>query len=255
MNESSKKSLGQWLVGLYAVPNLPLIAEGSDLGELIVDSVLKDGFSVADRDVIIVAQKVVSKAEGAIVRLADVEPSPRAIELSESTGRDPRLCEIYLRESTEILGTKGRMVITRHRLGFICTGAGVDRSNVAPHDEGVVVLLPRDPDHSASQIRRKIRERTKADVGVIISDSFGKPDREGSIGIAIGIAGIRHLEVRQQKDLFENPAKSSIALVDELAAAASLIMGQADEGRPVVIVRGANYTPDEEASIKRLLIE
>ncbi len=254
-SEGSPHNLGRWSAGLYGVPNLPLITRGADLGELIVEAALKDGFTIAERDVLVVAQKIVSKAEGAVVRLADVEPSPRAVELAESTGRDPRLCEVYLRESDEILGTKGRMVITRHRLGFICTGAGVDRSNIALHDEGVVVLLPRDPDRSARQIRQKIKEMIRADVGVIISDSFGKPDREGSIGIAIGIAGIRHLEERRQHDLFGNQANSSIALVDELAAAASLIMGQANESRPVVVVRGIEYTQDEDASIKRLLIE
>lgn len=249
-----RNNLGKWTAGLYAVPGLPLISEGNNLGELIVKAAQVDNFTFEDYDVVVVAQKTVSKAEGATIRLSEVVPSEQAQELASRTGRDPRLCEVYLRESVEVQETKGRMVITRHRLGFICTGAGVDCSNVASRDEGIVVLLPRNPDASARQIRNCIREMTGKDVAVIVSDSFGKPDRDGAIGIAIGIAGIRHLEVREQKDLFDNPVKASIALVDELAAAASMLMGQADEQRPVVIIRGVPYTPDENATIRDLLI-
>lgn len=203
---------------------------------------------------LVVAHKIVSKAEGAVVRLADVEASPRAQELAQKTGRDPRVCEVYLRESSQVLETRGRMVVVRHRLGYVHTCAGVDGSNVAPRADGMVVVLPRDPDASARRIRETIRKLTDADVAVIISDSGGRPDRGGSIGESIGLAGIRHMEQRDQRDLYGNPARPDIALVDELAAAASTIMGQADERRPAVVIRGVPYTRDEAASISRLLI-
>ena len=245
---------GKFAMGLYAVPNIPLIKEGDDLGNIIVTCCNADGFEIKDRDIVVVAQKIVSKAEGRIVDLSQVNPSEEAKRLSELTGRDARLCQVYIDESSDILDTKGRMVITRHRLGFECTGAGVDRSNISPHESGLVSLLPLDPDASARRIRKNIADLTGKDVAVIINDSFGKPDREGSIGISIGFNGIRYIEERNQKDLYNNSSRPWIALVDELSAAASIVMGQADEGIPVVVVRGTRYTRDETTGIKDLLI-
>jgi coenzyme F420-0:L-glutamate ligase/coenzyme F420-1:gamma-L-glutamate ligase len=245
----------QFNLGLYAIPNVPLIKAGDNLGELLYKAATVGAFTFANHDILVVAQKIISKAENAVVRLSTINPSTEAVGLAKATGRDPRLCQVYIDESSEILGTKGRMVITRHRLGFQCTGAGVDRSNVAHHDEGVVVLLPKDPDESAQRIRLSLEELTGKKLAVIVNDSFGKADRDGSVGISVGLSGIRHLEERHQRDLFENTANSRIALVDEVAAAASILMGQADERTPAVVVRGVQYTRDEHASITNLLIQ
>jgi coenzyme F420-0:L-glutamate ligase/coenzyme F420-1:gamma-L-glutamate ligase len=240
-------------VCLYAVPNIPLIQNGDDISQIIYHVATEDSFTFAEKDIIVIAQKIVSKAENAFVKLSEVVPSSKAIELAEKTGRDPRLCQVYLDESTEVIRVKGRMMITRHRLGFEASSSGVDRSNVAAHKDEVVVLLPRDPDASAQRIRTGIYQLTGKDVAVIINDSFGRRDRDGSIGTAIGLAGIHHLEERQQQDLFGNPSNSKIALIDEIAGAASILMGQADEKYPVVVVRGVNYTIDNNASIKNIL--
>lgn len=242
-------------VQVMAVPGIPLVVEGDDLGKIVVASCGQCEIMINDGDIIVIAQKVVSKAEGATVNLSDVTPSAKAIELAKMTGRDARLCQVYLDESIEILSVKGRMVITRHRLGFECSGSGVDRSNVSSHEEERVVLLPRDPDRSAQIVRSTINKAVGVNIAVIISDSFGRHDRDGSIGVAIGIAGMGHLETRNQTDLFGNSANVRIALVDEVAAAASIVMGQADESLPVVIVRGVRYNQVDNASIRNLLIE
>lgn len=239
---------------LYAIPGIPVIKKGVDLGQLVSEAAQSADFQLKDADVVVVAHKVVSKAEGSVAILSETVPSEMAMELSQATGRDPRLCQIIIQESAEILSTKGRMIITKHRLGFTCTNAGVDSSNVAPRDEGIVVLLPSDPDASCQRIRLAIRKHTGVDVAVILSDSFGKADRQGAIGTAIGLAGISAVENRDQRDICGNPAHSVIALVDELAAAASMLMGQADEMCPVVVIRGIPFTASENASIKDLLI-
>src|SRR5215471_20066083 len=245
-----------WDMTFRALPGIPLIQPGDDLPALIIQAARDDQLTLADRDVITIAQKIVSKAEGQIVRLSDVTPSPQAEKLARATGRDPRLCQLYLDESKAILEVKGRHVVTVHRLGFQGTGAGVDMSNVADRAEGYAVLLPEDPDASARRIRSGIRERTGATVAVIISDSFGSPAREGAYGAAIGIAGIRHAEEPEgDADLFGNPSKPTINRVDEIASAASILMGQTAAARPIVVGRGIPYTPDENASIARLLIQ
>lgn len=246
--------LGRWAVGLYPMANLPLVEEGADVSRLIFEAATGDGFAFRDGDAVVVAHKIVSKAEGALVRLTDIEPSPQAHDLARATGRDPRLCEVYIRESGEILGTSGPMVITRHRLGFRCTNAGVDRSNVAPDRGDVVVTLPRDPDASARRIREGLRACSGCDVAVIITDSFGLPDRYGAITLSIGLAGIRHLEERNSQDLYGRKAHSALMLVDALAGAAAILIGETDEAIPVVAFRGVRYTRDEAASIRGLLV-
>ena len=243
-----------WDMQFRELPGIPLIEPGDDLPALIAKAAQADGFTFADRDVAVVAQKVVSKAEGRIVRLDEVTPTPRAQDLARRTGRDARLCQLYLDESAAILEVRGRHVVTLHRLGFVGTGAGVDMSNVADRAEGYAVLLPVDPDASARAIRAGLRELTGASVAVIVSDSFGSAVREGAIGAAIGIAGIRHAEEPAgDADLFGNASKPMMNRVDEIASAASILMGQTAAARPVVIGRGVPYTVDENASIARLL--
>lgn len=241
-------------IELIGLGGLPLIRKGDDLGKLIVESTTQQRIELQSDDIIAVAQKIVSKAEGRTVDLATIEPSDEARKIADQTGRDPRLCQVYLNESKVVLRIKGRMVITRHKLGFECSSAGVDRSNVAPHSDGIVVLLPEDPDQSARGIREAIRDRLGIKVAIVITDSLGRHDREGSIGLAIGVAGIKPIEVRHQQDLYGNQANTAIAIVDEASAAASLMMGQGDESIPVVLIRGVRYTTDEEASIQQLLI-
>jgi coenzyme F420-0:L-glutamate ligase/coenzyme F420-1:gamma-L-glutamate ligase len=243
-----------WDMRFRALPGIPLIQPGDDLPALIAKAAEADGLSLADGDVVVVAQKVVSKAEGRIVRLADVTPTPEAEELAARSGRDARLCQLYLDESAAVTEVRGRHVVTVHRLGFTGTGAGVDMSNVADRAEGYAVLLPADPDASARAIRAGLRELAGVTVAVIVSDSFGSPVREGAIGAAIGIAGIRHAEQPQgDADLFGNPSTPMMNRVDEIAGAASILMGQTAAARPVIVARGVPYTADEDASITRLL--
>jgi len=241
--------------GLYKVPNFPLVNVGDDIAQLIYRCAMNDNFTFEDCDIIVVAQKIVSKAENALVRLSEIVPSEYARELAKKTGRDPRLCQVYLNESKEILETVGRHIITRHRLGFVGTEANVDRSNVALLKEETVSLLPKDPDASARRIRSRMKELSQKEVAVIICDTFGNAYRQGGIGTAIGIAGIRPLEVMDGVDLFGNHKQSATASVDEIAAAASMLMGQANEGTPVVVVRGVKYSVSENASIREILIE
>jgi coenzyme F420-0:L-glutamate ligase/coenzyme F420-1:gamma-L-glutamate ligase len=250
--------LGPFSLALYPVPGIPLATGGEDVGEIIVERCRTAGFAICDRDVFVIAQKLVSKAEYRVYKLDDFDPSPEALELSARTQRDPRMCEAYLRESDEIVGIgrptrHGLMVMTRHKIGFIAQGAGIDQSNICAGDEPHLIMLPRDPDASARGIRGRIRELAGCEVAVIINDSFGRLDRLGSMGMAIGFAGISAVERRNQTDLFGGHITPVIALVDELSAAASILMGQGDEGRPVVIIRGVPYTTNVENGIRDLL--
>jgi len=240
-------------ITLHSLTKIPLVKAGDDLASLIVASATQDGVVLDDGDIIVIAQKIVSKSEGATVRLSDVIASPEAQRLAEKTGRDPRLCQLYLDEASEVIAVKGRMVITRHKLGFVGSSSGVDKSNIAPHSDGVVVLLPRDPDASAAKVRSEIKNLTGRTVGVIINDSCGRDYRDGSVGAAIGVGGIRALRIDEKVDLFGNPSLSWIAVADEVAAAASLLMGQANESVPAVVVKGVAYTADENATIQEFL--
>jgi len=245
----------RWDMTFRALEGIPLIKEGDNLASTIRDAAITSSLTIEDDDVLVVAQKIVSKAEGRVVDLADITPTDRARRLAEHTGRDPRLCQLYLNESRAILEVKGRHVVTLDKLGLVGTGAGIDRSNVGKRDDGMVVLLPEDPDASARRIRQGIRALTGRRVAVIVSDSLGSPSREGAFGAAIGLAGIRHLEEPSEQDLFGNPSAPVIDRVDEIASAASILMGQSDAARPVVVGRGIPYTVDEEASIRPLLLE
>ncbi|GAB4514163.1 MAG: coenzyme F420-0:L-glutamate ligase [Anaerolineae bacterium] len=237
------KSLRQ--VTLTALTGLPDICPGDDLATLIAEAAARCGLALASGDVVVVAQKIVSKAEGRLVRLADVEPTPAAIDLAHRSGKDPRLAELILRESREVLRTRPGLIIVEHRLGFVCANAGIDHSNVGPgnEDDGMVLLLPEDPDASAERIRDGLRVLTGADVAVLVIDSHGRAWRLGAVGVAIGVAGLVPLtDLRGRSDRYGRQLRvTQVGTADELAAAASLLMGQADEGTPVVVVRGATY--------------
>lgn len=242
---------------LTALPGIPLIQPGDDLAEIVLKSLESCGLALADGDVLIFAQKVISKSEGRVVRLADVAPSERALALARETDKDPRLVELVLSETREIVRVRRGVIVVEHRLGFVCANAGVDRSNVAPHgdpEDEMALLLPEDPDRTCAQLRERLEAATGAAVGVIISDSHGRAWRNGTVGVAIGVAGFPALlDLRGQPDLFDYTLQvTQVGLADELSAAASLMMGQADEGRPVVHARGVPY-PLREGSVQELI--
>ena len=233
---------------LFAVPGLPMVQAGDNLAALIAEGLRRQGAELRERDVVVIAQKIVSKAEGRTVDLADVTPSDRAVTLAAEVGKDPRLVEVILSESTRVVRARPNLLIMQHRLGFVMANAGLDQSNVAPQD-GVhrVLLLPQDPDASAEAIRAALAERFGVRIGVIISDSFGRPWRRGTAGVAIGAAGLPSLiDLRGSPDLFGRTLEVSIiGFADEIAGAASLLQGQADEARPVVVVRGLTWSAPE----------
>ena len=229
------------MVSLLPVRGLPLVRQGDDFAALIAAALEASGTAVQPGDVLVVAQKVVSKAEGRVVLLSDVLPSPEAARLAEQTGKDPRLVELILSESREVLRLRPGLIVVEDRRGFICANAGIDRSNVDQPEEGeAVVLLPVDPDASARRIRDSLHRRTGAWVAVVINDSHGRAFREGTVGVAIGLAGLPPLADRRgDVDLTGYVLQHTvIALADEVAAAASLLMGPAAEGVPAVLIRG-----------------
>ena len=236
-----------------AIPNVPIVNVGDDIAKIIVKNCYENNIEICDGDIIVIAQKIVSISENAIVNLNNVVPSEKAIEISKLTGRTPEECQVFIDESTEILEISGRHVVTRHRNGYVCTSAGVDKSNVSDKKDRLVTLLPKNPDESANKIRMAIREMLGVDVAVIINDTMGKPYRRGSISESIGIAGIEALEEKETQDLFGNPSKAQVALVDELASAAAILMGESNEQTPIVLVKGVNYTRNDNASIRKLL--
>ena len=227
---------------------LPEVAAGCDLGELLADAIGDNGMRLQPFDVLVVAQKIVSKAEDRSVCLADVLPSTRACELAAETDKDPHLVELILRESTEILRSRPGVIIARHRLGFVVAQAGIDRSNVP---EGHALLLPECPDASASRIRSGLALHTGVSAGVIVADSFGRPWRFGTTHVAIGAAGVPALwDRRGEPD--RNGRSNQVTVVgwaDAVASAAGLMMGELAEGRPAALVRGLRWTgPEVDAS-------
>jgi coenzyme F420-0:L-glutamate ligase / coenzyme F420-1:gamma-L-glutamate ligase len=229
---------------LFAVPGFPMVQPGDDLAALIADR----AGPLRDRDVLVIAQKIVSKVEDRGVDLATVTPSAHALKLAAEVGKDPRLVEVILSESTRVVRSRPNLLIMQHRLGFVMANAGVDHSNVAPSD-GIdrALLLPIDPDGSAERLRAALEEKFGVRLGVIISDSFGRPWRRGTAGVAIGAAGLPSLiDMRGQPDLFGRTLEVTvIGFADEIAAAAGLVQGQAAEAQPVVVVRGLAWTaPD-----------
>ena len=236
---------------LTAVPNIPLVQEGDDLAAFIVKGLASVDLALQASDIIVVAQKVVSKAEGRRVRLNSVQPGSEAVALAQRMGKDPRLVQVILGETREIVRAVGAVLVVEQRNGLICANAGVDRSNVEQDAEGeTVLLLPLDPDASARHVRDRLLELTGVRVAVIINDSHGRPWRAGASGVAIGVAGIAPLEDRRgERDLFGYELQHTIvALADQAASAASLLQGQGDEGRPVIVVRGLSYEAREASA-------
>jgi coenzyme F420-0:L-glutamate ligase/coenzyme F420-1:gamma-L-glutamate ligase len=223
---------------------LPDVRPGMDLPALVIDLLRRNDLRPEDGDVIVVAQKVVSKAEGAVVHLTDVDPGPEAETLGAEAQKDPRLCQVILDESRAVLRVRPGLIIAEHRLGFICANAGVDFSNVGLGEEWVATL-PKAPQASAERLRQAIRDAFGASVAVIINDTHGRPWREGAVGVAIGVAGLEPLFSHiGREDLYGYVLHTSIeGIADELAAAASLVQGQAAEGTPLVLIRGARFDP------------
>ena len=243
-------------VCLYPIENLPDIQEKDNLPLLIAKSLREQRLDLEDNDIIVIAQKVVSKAEGRNVLLEEVEVSQEAKNLAQETGVTPEVVQLILQESSEILKIRPGLIIPRHRLGYICANAGIDRSNTGRGDGKAVVLLPKDPDASAKEIREALEEEFDKKISVIINDSQGRPFREGAVGVAIGISGIAPIEEHINKvDLYGYTLKTSQeGIVDELASAATLLMGQSNEGIPAVLIRGFKYrAPDH--SIKEIIRE
>jgi len=232
-------------VELLAVPGLPMIKPGDDLAAFICDGLVRGGLQPRANDVVVIAQKIVSKAEGRSVELATVKPSARAIALAKEIQKDPRLVELILSESVRVVRSRPNVLIVEHRLGFVMANAGIDQSNVGPTD-GVerALLLPVNPDASAEALRARLSAQHGVALAVIITDSFGRAWRRGTAGVAIGAAGLPALlDLRGNPDLFGRTLQVSISgFADEIAAAASLVMGQGDEAQPVVLVRGLAWT-------------
>ncbi len=236
---------------------MPIIHQGDDLVELVLSSLEKTRVTLEDQDILVFAQKIISKSEGRAVNLVTVTPSQRAVELGSLIDKDPRLVELVLCESREVLRTRPGTIIVEHKLGFVCANAGIDHSNVAgvgDSKEEWVLLLPENPDRSADTLRKGIQARTGKQIGVLMIDSHGRAWRNGTVGVAIGLAGLPGVEdLRGHPDLFDFKLRiTQVGVADELGAAASLVMGQAAEGTPVVHVRGFPY-PLREGSLSELI--
>lgn len=229
---------------LIALRGMPLVQPGDDLPRMILDALHANGVTLQPRDVLIVTSKIVSKAEGRVVRLDAVTPSERALELAARTGKDPRMVEWVLRESRVVSRVAPNVLVVEHRLGFVSANAGIDQSNLENGDERAL-LLPLDPDESARVIRQRVVESAGVEVGVIISDSHGRPFRLGNVNVAIGVSGMPALvDLRGQSDLFRRTLRISIqGYADMVAGAAGLLTGEGAEGLPVVVARGLTY-PD-----------
>jgi coenzyme F420-0:L-glutamate ligase/coenzyme F420-1:gamma-L-glutamate ligase len=228
---------------LIPVEGLPLIERGDPLADQLVQALQGRGTSVLDGDILVIAQKVVSKAEGRVVHLGTVEPSVEAQKLAHESAKDPRIVELILRESRQVLRVRPGLIVVEDVRGFVCANAGIDRSNIEQHDAGEEVsLLPVDCDRSARALRERIHELTGAWIAVLINDSHGRAWREGTVGVTIGLAGMPPLwDRRGDVDLTGYTLEHTvIGLADEVAAAASLLMGPASEGIPAVMVRGLN---------------
>jgi len=223
-----------------ALDNFPLIKPGDNIAQIVVETARKNGLKIEDGDVIVVAQKIFSKAEKKVIRLRDVVPSKKAEEIAQATGKSPKFVELVLRETKNIVKASREILIVEDKRGLICINAGIDKSNV--QGRGNFALLPENPDQSAKKFCIEIKELTGKNVAVIICDTYSRPFRRGQVNFAIGVAGIKPFkDYRGKKDLFGETLKvKNVAVIDEIAAAAELLMGQAKEATPVVIFKGLN---------------
>jgi len=241
------------IIQIIGIEGLPIVKTGDNLAELICDAAEKQGIPIQNEDVIVVTHVIVSRAEGKVVNLDGIVPSVFAESIAKRYEKDPALVEVVLRESKSIRRMGDGKLIAESKHGFVCANSGVDKSNVP--GERNVTLLPDDPDNSAEKIKQEIKRLRGCNVAVIISDTHGRPLREGEINVAIGVAGIKPLRDRKgEKDLFGYVLRvKNTAIADELASAAELVIGQADEGVPAAIIRGYNYLKSETAKATELI--
>jgi len=223
---------------VYALEGFPLVESGDDIPKMIVDTAMKNGLNLEDGDVVVAAQKIFSKSEGRVFRLEDVVPSGKAEEIAKFVGKSPRLVELVLRETKSILKVAREILLVEDKRGLICINAGIDKSNVKGTDS--FALLPEDADRSAETCRARIMSLTGKNVAMIVCDTYSRPFRRGQVNFAIGLAGIKPFkDYRGKRDLFRQLLKvKNVAIADEIAAVAELLMGQATEATPVIIVRG-----------------
>lgn len=226
------------------------VAPGDDLGDIILKAIKQNRLEIMDGDILAIAHKIVSKAEGRIVNLAGVKPSPKAVRMAKEHGKDPRIMELILKESVQILRAKNGIVVSETKGGLVCANAGVDQSNV---EGDAALLLPVDPDRSASKLKGAVKKKTGKKVAVIIMDTFGRPFREGQVNVAIGVAGMSPIKSYiGLKDMYGRKLRvSEIAVADEVASAAELVMGKS-EGTPVAIMRGYRFEKAAKSSAKLL---
>jgi len=239
------------LIQILGISKMPIVKPGDSIGDQIVQAAKAESILIQTNDIVVIAQKIVSKAEGNLLDLSTVQPSSLAETIAKTSGKDPRHVEVILRESTSIVRMRGAHLIVETPHGFVCANAGVDRSNVGKNDS--VVLLPVDPDKSARLIQRRIMELTGVNVGVIVSDTFGRAWRNGQVNVAIGVAGLSPIvDYRGTQDMFGIQLNvTQIAIADELASAAELVMRKSDR-IPVTIIRGVEYVK-QHGSIKPLI--
>ena len=242
-------------IKLIGLEGIPLVKSGDDISKIIKEAILNSDYDLCDGDIILIAETLISKAEGNIIKLDDIVPSDKAVEIAEICKKDPKLVELILQNSTEIVEVGPNFIVTETKQGFVCANAAIDESNV---EDGLATPVPENPDKSASEIREFLESEFEKDLAVIITDTQGRAFRIGAIGTAIGCSGINPLWVRVgEKDLYGRELETTeIATADELASAASLIMGQADEGLPVVIISGFsafNHLRKTDSDIRPLL--
>ena len=239
-----------------ALEDFPLIKPGDDIAKIIVETIRKNGLKLEDGDIIAIAQKIFSKAENRIIRLRDIVPSKKAEEIAKITGKSPKFAELVLRETKKIMKASHEILLVEDKRGLICINAGIDKSNV--EGRGNFALLPENPDRSAQECRLEIKKLTGKNVAVVICDTYSRPFRRGQVNFAIGVAGIKLFkDYRGKEDLFGQVLKvKNVAVIDEIAAATELLMGQAKEATPVVILKGLNDVVEfcEKRSINELRI-